>query len=393
MNPRLFCILLCAAAAADERPVLERKGTLVPAAPTLVSVKPEAFRGDLVLLEVLPHGTPVSPGDVLARIDAAALDEALRREEFALSQQEQRMKDSEEEARLQAAGADDQLAQSRQEMEHARTRLETYLKRERENNLERDRLGKQGWEDRIEDGRDELAQLEKLYGEDELVDATEDIVLKRQKRSLARTIQGFELDQKQKEVQWEVHEALRRAEMELDLRVKTAGFERAQRLQAIARARKEGDLARARFDLEEKRESVARLRRDRERMAVRAGARGILLHGLPDAAPGAGRLRAGSKVAADAPFACVADPAALVVVADVPEADLLRLPVSVAAEVEAVATPGAWIRGRGEVSPLPSSRGQDGGNLYEVRIVLEKGDPRLRPGMRCNVKLAAEAGR
>jgi len=63
-------------AAADQAEV-ERTGTFVPANATEVKLGLESFQGALELVDVVAHGAQVREGDVLARFDTKAIDDAV----------------------------------------------------------------------------------------------------------------------------------------------------------------------------------------------------------------------------------------------------------------------------------------------------------------------------
>src|SRR6185436_17081035 len=115
----------------------------------------------------------------------------------------------------------------------------------------------------LEDQTDELDQLEKMYKGDELVDATEDIVLKRSRRGLALTKDGNALASERTKHHEEFELVLERERREEELRAQTesvARLERQQELEARARADAERRSAAA---LAEQKEKFARLQRDR----------------------------------------------------------------------------------------------------------------------------------
>ena len=57
------------------RDVYERSGSFVPADPAELRLALRHYRSELRLLEVLPHGSFVNQGDVIARIDPRWIDE------------------------------------------------------------------------------------------------------------------------------------------------------------------------------------------------------------------------------------------------------------------------------------------------------------------------------
>ena len=107
--------------------------------------------------------------------------------------------------------------------EWAARKLSAYLEKEKAFKLEEFRLRSQSRQHNLEDQRDELEQLEQMYREDELVDATEEIVLKRQRHVVecarfqlerARVLRDEELKVSLPRREAALRESLRRAQLE-----------------------------------------------------------------------------------------------------------------------------------------------------------------------------------
>ncbi len=92
-----------------------------------------------------------------------------------------------------AYSAPSSAARLRRELELEEARLAQLRNVESGRRLRESELGVQGAQDQIEDARDELEQLEKLYKGNELADATKEIVLKRGHRSLQRAAESLAL--------------------------------------------------------------------------------------------------------------------------------------------------------------------------------------------------------
>jgi len=380
------------AARGDVRSILERKGTFLPVDAAEIVLWPEAYRGEYLVLEVLAHGTTVKEGDVVARLDDRAYAEQMRRGEFDLAQSEQRLRGQEEDARIQAEAAAAALERADRDAARAKKRLQGFLEIEQPQARERDRLNDLSWQDRIDDQNDELTELKKMYDADQLVDATEQIVLKRSERGLARTRAGFDLQIRTREYGRQYDEAFRQEDLELDARHKADALDRQKRSQAIQDARRDGELAKARLDLDLQREATARLRRDAGLFVLRAPRAGVVLHGAPQDAPWTARVERGGRLQAYRTSFTVGDPGKLEATADVGEPDLLRVPEGAATAIRPAAVPDLELPGAARIAWLPASRGGDGANLYECTVALEKVDPRLRPGMRCTIRMTlAEA--
>lgn len=85
------------------------------------------------------------------------------------------------------------IAKAEAEFELAVRRLETYNERNVPSRLEWTKLHLQGAEDRVQEAREEIEQLEKMYGEEEFADQTKEIVLERGRRRLERSLRDLGL--------------------------------------------------------------------------------------------------------------------------------------------------------------------------------------------------------
>jgi HlyD family secretion protein len=371
------------------RATLDLDGTLVPADAAPIALWPEGYRGELLVLEVARHGSFVNEGDVLVRFETKEIDEQIRQAEFDLAQAERRLAGDDEERRVQEEADQSALARAEQEADWAARKLAGYLDKEKAFKLEEIRLGKQSRQYGIEDQQDELDQLEKMYREDELVDATEEIVLKRSRRGLAQTIAWARLSEQRVEYDLALAEAIRQEGLEREARERAESLDRLRRSTQVKQTERASAAERARFDLEKQRERLAHLEHDRDLLTIRAPRRGIVLHGEADGAPGAALLDRGSRASTMKTIMVVADPDAFMAVVDVPEKSIAQAKTGAAAEVKVEAAPGFAATGALDVAFLPTGRkGEE--NVYRAEIDFEKTDPRLRPRMRCDIAVVLE---
>ncbi|MGQ0614060.1 MAG: hypothetical protein ACT4PV_10015 [Planctomycetaceae bacterium] len=363
---------------------VDRKGTVLPRDAVELSLWPEGYRGEFLVLEVVAHGSLVKEGDVVLRLDDRAIREQLQRSEFDLRQARERMALQEADAAIQEQASRSGLERAARDAERAERRYQAFLAIEVPQTREREQLNDQSWVDRLDDQADELKELEKMYQADQLVDATEDIVLKRSRRSLDRTRASFELQKKARDFAREYEEAYRREDLEQDARAKAEALDRQRRSHEIAQARRSLDLSKAAADLEQQIAALTKLAADAARFEVRAPSAGILLHGAPDEAPWSARLSRGSRLTATKTFITIAVPGAFRAAADLAEADVARTGASCRA---VVACGDARLPGTAEITPLALSRAGDGGNLHGVSVALDPGRAVMKPGMRCTITL------
>ncbi len=379
------------------RPALELAGTLVPAEWEAVEFWPEAWSGELLFLEVREHGSRVEAGQVIARFDTRGIDEQLRAAEEDLDGARLALELDRRRAELEARATRERLGLAEADLERARQALAAFHEFEmpmRERQMEQTELRTR---DGLQDQKDELDQLRAMYEDDEITDATEDIVLKRSERQLERSVAGARLAaaerKHQREFDWR-HETQRREE---ELRSKTSAVEK-QRAEAELDQRARRDrLARAERELGRKEERLARLRQDREAFVVRAPRAGMLMHGrVEDYHPGAAAPRhaRGGRGTLRAPLFTVARPEGFHVAVRIDETDLSGLPTTAeVAVVPTIMTDGGvggdpQIRGRleFELFPLPESA-RAATNQYAGVVHVDQRMTGWAPGMRAKVVL------
>jgi multidrug efflux pump subunit AcrA (membrane-fusion protein) len=365
---------------------LKRPATLVPADAEELALWLDAYSGPLLVLGVIEHGTPVSAGDVLVRLDLAPFEEQLAQARYDLEQSEAELERVLVESRLQEAAAADQMDRATKDLEWARRRFKGYLEEEKAHREERDRLALLGIESSLKNQKQELAQLERMYGEDELVDATEEIVIERQRRAMAMAVARAELGKQERDYNIRVDRAIKDEAQEADMAKKEREFERNRKLAEIARARREVKPDRARRELDKKRKLVRELQADREKLQIRAPRSGIFLHGKADAAPGTGILERGSSLQNRRTFGTLARPGRLQAIADIPESKLFAVRSGAAGELRPTADPDTVMCGRLEVPIMPTGRAGEE-NTYRSTVAFDEVDPRFRPGMRGELRV------
>ena len=366
---------------------LTRKGTFLPAGATEIQLDLKVYRGELRIVEARPNGSFVNQGDMIARLDTKEIDRQIETDAMAFERAEMAMRHAEENAVIQAQAWADGLERAEIDVERAALRLKGYREREKAFEEESERMSVQSREHRMEDQQDELTQLEKMYSEDELVDATEEIVLKRSRRNYARSVANNELSDKRRAYDKEWYQHWRLEDYENDAQGKAASLQRLRESQQRSRERTGADMLKRRYELEEQRKKFADLQRDLEQFVIRSPRRGILLHGEADAAPW-GRYEKDATLSNRKVFATVADPKKFQVKTTIVEKDILRLKSGTAAEVVPTAASDLKMIGRLQVEYLPVK-----GGLFKGTIHLGKSDVRVRPGFACKVNVIVEEER
>jgi hypothetical protein len=371
------------------------EGTLVPADATTIAVWPESYAGELVVLDVLTHGSRVKQGDVIAHLDLRAIDDQIRQAELEAHSALVRRSNAEEKDRIDREAATAALEQAKAALDRARRALEGWEKHELEFAHRAADLDDRHRVAGIEDQTDELAQLEKMYKADELIDATEEIVLKRSRRGLELSKTGLALARDRHDYQLKYDEALQGEAKREAVRVQEEALGRLERSQAVDRRAADDALERVRAQERDQTRKLEELRRDRELLTVHAPRAGVLLHGSPDdyrpkqAQP---RHDRGTRLATRTRIFSVADPAAIAVAVDVSEAKRIEAKPGSRVEIQPLSEPSMSIAGKLQVDEYPEAKSAALPEAsYEGRIQLDHGAPELRFGMRVRVKVVPGA--
>lgn len=371
---------------------VEVKGALVAREARELEIRLEAFRGELKVVESFPGGSVVA-GQVLLRADPLEIDRAITDAERDLALARVAL----EKRRREEALAERERALGREEalrgLDQARTTLERFEKVERALRLAEAEYNLEGTRIRIEQDREELAQLEKMVASDDLTEETEEIVVKRTRRALERLIEHFERQKLRHE--WFTADTLPRQHEELRLAAHKAAL-RVERLDAVAPLddqRRDLELAKAEQEVERKLEALEKLRRDREALTLRAPAQGVALaavlrsgvwEGLELPGP---RYRPETVVRAGQPLYTFFEAGALRAEGTLKEGERLRVRAGQAVTVHAGLAEDSPLQGQVEWVAEYGAKG-----AYGLHVRLEESGPGLRAGVSCTLKIAADGG-
>jgi len=265
--------------AAPTAPAVTKSAVLAPANPTAWAYWPEEWNGPLLVLEVVPHGAQVKSGDVLARIDLRDLEEAVRTAQLEVRSAQVRHSGLVERQRIEDDSSSSSLAQARAALARSERSHAAWKERDLSFEVRSDEISQRQERSYVEDQVDELAQLEEMYKRDELVNGTEDLVLKRQKRALGIAQDSTALSRDRSKKRFDLDLTLEREQRDESLRAQTEAVARQARAGDIDRAARIDALQRSAEELADKEARLARLGRDREALAAKSPRDGVFLHG------------------------------------------------------------------------------------------------------------------
>ncbi|MEN8150741.1 MAG: HlyD family efflux transporter periplasmic adaptor subunit [Planctomycetota bacterium] len=362
-------------------PEIKAKGTFLPVDAVAVIPKPEGWRGRYIVEFAVEPGTLVKEGDVVLRFDARAITEAVEEGRIEIAHAKREFEMGLRRAEFSAAAADRDMARKEREYAHALRRKQDWIDWDKPREAARAALDRRSQDYTVKNAEEELAQLEKMYEEDELVDDTEEIVLERSR---------WNLERRRKYRDWWVEARERTEKVTFPRRDDDREFDLANRKASIEKSREEYEMGKVsrEISLERTKRAWAKRQRDHERleyalttMEIKAPCDGILLHGPIEGALSRA-FQPGAQVNAMAAVVSIATPGDLLVSLSVPAKEILRVKTGLAVRIQPEAVGAVKIETTiTYVSALPK-----GGKLV-VRCALPEGTPAAMLGTSAAVRI------
>ena len=335
--------------------------TLVPSEAQQIQLDAAVWKTWL-LEEVVPHGVMVKKGDVVLRVRDVELDWTIAKMERDLRLAELALAKAE----LTAPVTEDKSVQALEawklSKDKAAEKLADYNAIDQELDREGAKLTVINAKARLDYEKEELAELEKMYKNDDLNDATEEIVLQRQRnavrsydfaaRSAARTTRNFDRDEKRDRER--IERAAKNAARDEKLTRELEPMNKEERALALEVQRQ------GLIDLKKK---LKDHRADRDQLVQRAAMDGMVYHGAfvdGKFVPGTSKaFMRHAKLLIKTPIITVVGKSALVGRGLVAEKDVGHLKVGQSVSLEAPSVPGRTFLGTIlQVSPIPVAPGQ-----------------------------------
>ena len=253
-------------------------GTFEAKEPKQVQLKSEEFN-DFKVVEFVKHGQKVNEGETLIRFDQKKYDEALVEKERAFQLSEMSLAD--EIASFKNLEEKTPLLQEAMMLAKRYTDEDFayyYNVLEAANDKMRDFLFK--WSQfRVEMAREELRQLEKMYASDDLVEETEEIILKRTRMDLEYSEMSFESSKRNYERDKEIFQARADTARRRLARLEEIDFQRAKELFPQTLEKAKIALERRKVQFEKEKEALQKFKEDKQWLAIRAPASGVVYYG------------------------------------------------------------------------------------------------------------------
>lgn len=366
---------------------LEVAGVLEPVGAAEVAFEPEAYGGELEVVEAF-RGGPVEKDQVLVRFSTKKLDEQLEAVARDVEIARRALARQQEEAKKSKEASEAGLARATLERDRAARALKRFVDAERAIRTKDAELRLKGTEDSIKDQEEELAQLEKMYGAGDAVEETERIVLARARRQLERTRIGLEFQRSRHQWFVEVDLPDEQRALELGAAKEALELERATATAALALEQSRLELARAEAGFAKQEKALADLKKDREALVLKAPRAGLAIPGACVRGKWQGteetlkELEPGGKLRAKTPVFTVVEPGAVTARTAVGEAKVLAVKPGAAVELRPTADEKTKLAGRVRTVAPVSADGS-----FPVTVELEGRDARFLPGFAVKLKI------
>ena len=350
-----------------------------------IIVEPEEWK-ELTVRKVVPHGKRVKKGEVILAFETKALKEKIAELEANERTARLTLQQSSDDYQHLEHSTPLKLKAAATKRKHAEEALAYFENVQLEQNRESARRSLESAEFSLEYAQEELKQLEKMYAEDNLTEETEEIILKRTRRSVESAKRSVANRKLSTERALKVE--IPRQHTSLKTAAKTAVLEH-----ELSRASLPRNLELKKRELEkEKREhkknskAFSKLKKDLEKMTVKAPMDGYIFYGAyvdgkwATAAAVAKKLRPGGSVAPKERILTIAQAEGLRLHALVPENQLGMLSKGMKGVAIPVAFPGERLPAK-----LTALRMIASGGGYPAEISLKSAHNQLTPGMHADV--------
>jgi len=370
------------------------KGMLEGEKTAEVAVRPELWAA-FEVVKAMEHGQAVKRGEVLVQFDVEKIDDELADMKTKRAIADLMFKQAEETLKGLVASTPMDLESSDRLQKYAHEDLARFLKLDRLLLEKTAHYLMKSAEDYLENSRDELNQLEKMYKADDLTEETEKIVMKRQRRAVERA-----------EFMVETSRANRDETLKIDLPRRQIAMEQSVKKLDIAAAKVKVSLPaalnQAQIEFDKLKTDRARddrkmkkLLADRELMTLKAPIDGVVYYGRFARGRWSGAemlvesLRPGGMVMKGAVVMTVVQTRPLVLRSSLGEADVQKIRAGMKGTARCAALPDLKLSAAvSRVDTIPSSA-----DSFEVhaRVQADAKTEAVVPGMSCSVEVVAYA--
>lgn len=345
---------------------------------------------DLKIKTVVEEGTAVSSRQDLVNFDTESIDKAVAEAEFATKTAEFALataKLSKEEAK---ATFDLDMAIAEQAWSNAKEDYEYYRNVQLPQSLDDIKYSEKSAGYFLEYAKDEYDQLEQMYTEDELTEESEEIVLKRARRSVESSQRSKDRTMTRIKHQREVDIPRGETQKAQELERQNMSYQRSKITLPINKQKTEIALAQAEFAYKNKQEHLKELSYDQERMTITSPADGILYYGrsvrgkwVGATGSAARRLEPNKKVTANSVIMTIVDINNMVIRANLDESKLSSLSAGLTGK--AMVKSATNLRVPVTIKSLSNIPLDDGKFDCQIMVGELPGEAKVMPGMGCKL--------
>jgi multidrug efflux pump subunit AcrA (membrane-fusion protein) len=368
------------------------KGTVEAEHMIPLSIKPEDWTQQLTVKKSLEHGTPVKKGDVLLEMDAEKIDLAIRDLRLERKLTELAIRQAREELPIAEKSLPLDLVMTERGKKQADEDLKQFMEVDRALEVSDAEQSVKMANFFLENAREELKQLQKMYRDKDLTEETEEIILKRQRFYVELYGEFLKEAKIRRDQTLKIRLPRREQALRDSAEKQSLALEKAKNTLQPALLQKRLALEKLLHEHANSGERLKNLQRDRALFTVRAPADGIVYHGRcvlgqwATASAVEAKLQPGGILQPGEVFMTVVSQRPIFIRADVEEKHLHWLSEGLTCKVVPAGYPDIKMPAQlVKVSAVPQSAGH-----FDARITLEpsKDSPMLMPGMACSVKLA-----
>jgi multidrug resistance efflux pump len=322
---------------------------------------PAAGGGALVVKQAVEHGATVSKGDLLIALDLEKMDQVIRDLESERTLNEIALKLAEEELPILERSTPADLAAAERAKKIADEDLKKFLEVERDFSEKSANFNVRRAKEYLEYAKEELRQLEKMYKSKDLTEETEEIILKRQRNTVEMAEWSVKVAEKSRDDLLKTDLPRRDQAFQESAQKQTLALEKARATLPLTLNQKRLSLAKLKYDREKALDRLAKLKRDRELLTVKAPSDGIVYYGKcvrgqwTTAATVAPRLQRGGILMPEEVLITIVKPQSLFVRAVVEEKDLQHLRPGMIGKVAPATRPNARLTAKVQSSTAPPS--------------------------------------
>ncbi len=374
------------------RITLDLDGTFVAQTSEEIVVRPEEWTssGGFIIDRVARHGARVKRGDVLIQFDTTRIDRAIEDLEADLQINQLSLQQSEQSLRALEEFTPIDLEANQRTAQQMEEDKRFYFDHQRPFNLRVIEFNLQSSKNRLEYAEEELRQLERMYEEDDLIEETEAIVLKRARNSVEAARMSLASAQMSHDQAMEFtlprnDEIMRESARRTRLRTQRTAVTLPLTLE-----RQKLDVEKLHQQRLRSEERLKKLQADREAMTVTSPLDGIVYYGravrgrFSDSVTQAESLSPFSTVQPNRALMTVVQPQPLSIVVSVSEEHLHRMRSGLSGSAVPKAYPNMKLPvTMRRISPIPTAPGQFEG---EFRVPRGEQSDKMVPGMTCKIE-------